>query len=54
VEGRNGGQMSLSSFDPIRDPIRYKGNTCFETVRLRLFIPDSFQKTGEWEYRRSN
>jgi hypothetical protein len=54
LEVRNGEAMSLSANDPIRDPIRYKGNTCFETIRLRLLIPDSFQKVGEWEYRRSN
>lgn len=52
LEARNGESLALSSNDPLRDPIRYRETTCFESVRLRLFIPDSFEKTGEGEYQR--
>ncbi|MFZ2899325.1 MAG: hypothetical protein WA004_11920 [Saprospiraceae bacterium] len=52
LEARNETSLRLSSNDPVRDPIRYRETTCFESVKLRLFIPDSFEKTGEGEYQR--
>lgn len=52
LEGRNEKILTLTSNDPIRDPIRYRETTCSETVRLRLFIPDSFEKAGEGQYQR--
>lgn len=52
LEARNETNLALSSNDPVRDPIRYRETTCFESVKLRLFIPDSFEKTGEGEYQR--
>ncbi len=52
LEARNETSLTLSSNDPVRDPIRYRETTCFESVKLRLFIPDSFEKTGEGVYQR--
>jgi len=52
VETRNVSNLVLSANDPIRDPIRYKDTACFEAVRLRLFVPDSFEPAGEGEYQR--
>lgn len=52
LEARNETSLRLSSNDPFRDPIRYREATCFESVKLRLFVPDSFEKTGEGEYQR--
>ena len=54
LEGRNETSLVLSANDPIRDPIKYRETTCFEAVRLRLFVPDSFEKVGEGEYQRRN
>ncbi|MBK7408761.1 MAG: hypothetical protein IPL49_04925 [Saprospirales bacterium] len=52
LEARNGTGMVLSANDPLRDPIRYKETACFETVKLRLFVPDSFDKVGAGVYQR--
>ncbi len=54
LETKNEKNLVLSANDPIRDPIRYKETACFEAVKLRLFVPDSFEKTGESEYQRRN
>lgn len=54
LETKNEKNLVLSANDPVRDPIRYKETTCFEAVKLRLFVPDSFEKTGEGEYQRRN
>lgn len=52
LEARHEKNLNLSANDPYRDPIRYRETSCFETVQLRLFIPDSFEKNGEGEYLR--
>ena len=52
LETRAGEGLTLSANDPYRDPIQYKGTTCFEAVRLRIFVPDSFEGTGEGIFRR--
>ena len=54
LETRNEKNLVLSANDPVRDPIRYKETACFEAVKLRLFIPDSFEKVTDGEYRRKN
>ena len=52
VESREEKTLTLRANDPLRAPIRYKDNTCSETVKLRLFVPDNFDKTGEGIYQR--
>ena len=52
LEARNGNTLTLSANDPLRDPIRYKETTCSEAVKLRLFVPDNFEKIGEGVYQR--
>ena len=52
LELREEERLALRSADPLRDPIQYRGATCFEVTHLRVFVPDSFEKTGEGAYRR--
>lgn len=49
-----GDALTLVSTDTKRPPIRYKGKDCFEQAKLRLFIPDSFEKAGEGLFLRKN
>jgi len=52
LENRNEEALVLRANDPIRDPIRYKEVSCFEAVKLKLYIPDSFDKVGESVFQR--
>jgi len=39
-----GGQLiHLQSVDKERKPIKYRGNECFEIVRVRILIPEDFE-----------
>lgn len=49
-EGRD--TFSLTSFDPRRLTIRAAGMQAFEEVEVRIFIPDSFRKAGDYVYSR--
>lgn len=39
--------LNLVSHDHERRPIQYKGQSCFEEISLRIFIPDSFKPESE-------
>lgn len=39
--------LLLRSHDAKREGIQHKGQTCFETVRVRLFVPDIYEWTEE-------
>ncbi|MBR9920927.1 MAG: hypothetical protein GYB31_08805 [Bacteroidetes bacterium] len=41
------GFLLLSSTDQDRAPIQFRGNTCSEFVRTKIYIPDSYQDNGE-------
>ncbi|MFT4760680.1 MAG: hypothetical protein ACI9XO_004354 [Paraglaciecola sp.] len=40
-------QLMLSSLDKERKPIRTKTQECPEIVHVRIFIPDTFEMTGD-------
>lgn len=40
-------QLALSSLDKERKPIRTKLRECSEIVHVRVFVPDTFEMTGD-------
>lgn len=55
LEGKpNGANLLVVSKDKVRNPMRTNDKDCQETVRLRIFIPDDFTKTGEHAWRNPN
>lgn len=40
-------QLQLSSLDKERKPIRTKTQECPEIVHIRIFVPDTFEMTGD-------
>ena len=47
-EGKN---LLIVSKDKVRNPLRNNDKDCSESVSLRIFIPEKFQKTGEHQWR---
>ena len=53
IEGhRNVTSLILSSKDKERKAIKTSKGEVTEIVELKLFLPDTFAKTGEWSWRR--
>jgi len=40
-------QLLLASLDKERKPIRTKTQECFELVKLKIFVPDTFEMTAD-------
>ena len=50
----NGNQLRIQSKDMQRSAIRTKTGDCSEEVLVKIMLPDSFQKTGDHAWARSD
>ncbi|MCB0705117.1 MAG: hypothetical protein KDC34_07395 [Saprospiraceae bacterium] len=44
--------MTLESTDQERNPIQYHGTECYEFVRTKVFVPESYERAGDNQLRR--
>ena len=43
--------VTITSVDMVRKPIRTKKGECYEFVKIRVFIPEDYVKVGEHKWR---
>lgn len=52
LEGkRTGADLLIVSKDKVRNPMRTNDQDCKETARVRIFLPDDFEQTGDHGWR---
>lgn len=52
IVGEPGDQVMLSSKDKERKEIQYKGTTCYESVKVKLYIPEEFSLENKQSLRK--
>ncbi len=50
---REGEKLQLLAVDKERRPIQTKKGSCYEAVRMKIFLPDQFERVGDnlWQRR---